>query len=65
MPARRRRAAVRVAPPDKLPQFGAQTLLSRPGQPAELASAYVALVDNNATFTTAAVYAVTGGKVLL
>ena len=53
------------ANPEKLPQFGAQSLLKRPGQPAELASAYVALAENGASFTTAAVYAVTGGKVLL
>ena len=53
------------ANPEKLPQFGEQSLLKRPGQPAELASAYVTLAENNASFTTAAVYAVTGGKVLL
>ena len=53
------------ANPEKLPQFGEQSLFKRPGQPAELASAYVALAENAASFTTAAVYAVTGGKVLL
>jgi NAD(P)-dependent dehydrogenase (short-subunit alcohol dehydrogenase family) len=53
------------AEPEKLPQFGEQSLLKRPGQPAELASAYVTLAENNASFTTAAVSAVTGGKVLL
>ena len=53
------------SPPDKIPQFGEQSLLKRPGQPAELASAYVTLAENSASFTTAQVYGVTGGKVLL
>jgi hypothetical protein len=42
-----------------------QSLLKRPGQPAELASAYVALAENTSSFTTAQIYGVTGGKVLL
>ena len=45
--------------------FGAQTLLKRPGQPAELASTYVLLAANDASFTTAQVLGATGGKVLL
>jgi len=53
------------AQPDKLPQFGEQSLFKRPGQPAELASAYVTLAENNASFTTAQIYGGTGGKVLL
>jgi NAD(P)-dependent dehydrogenase (short-subunit alcohol dehydrogenase family) len=53
------------ANPEKLPQFGEQSLFKRPGQPAELASAYVTLAENNGSFTTAQVYGVTGGKVLL
>jgi NAD(P)-dependent dehydrogenase (short-subunit alcohol dehydrogenase family) len=53
------------SPPEKLPKFGEQTLFGRPGQPAELASAYVTLAENNASFTTAQIYGVTGGKVLL
>ncbi|HEX4792428.1 MAG TPA: SDR family oxidoreductase [Humisphaera sp.] len=52
-------------PADKLPQFGEQSLLKRPGQPAEMASTYVALAENNASFTTAQIHGATGGKVLL
>jgi NAD(P)-dependent dehydrogenase (short-subunit alcohol dehydrogenase family) len=52
------------AVPDKLPEFGAQTLLKRPGQPAELASVYVQLAAADQSFTTAQVYGVTGGKAI-
>ena len=53
------------SPPDKVPQFGEVSLLKRPGQPAEMASAYVTLAENSASFTTAQIYGATGGKVLL
>ena len=49
-------------PPEKLPGFGEKTLWKRPGQPAELASAFVMLASTEAGFTTAEVVGVTGGK---
>ncbi|HEX8912071.1 MAG TPA: SDR family oxidoreductase, partial [Humisphaera sp.] len=50
------------AEPDKLPEFGAKTLMKRPGQPAELASVYVNFAAADSSFTTAQVYGVTGGQ---
>jgi NAD(P)-dependent dehydrogenase (short-subunit alcohol dehydrogenase family) len=47
---------------DKLPVFGEETLWERPGQPAELASTYVLLASPEASFITAQVFGVTGGK---
>lgn len=41
--------------------FGADTLLGRPGQPAELAPAYVFLASAEASFVTGSVLPVTGG----
>lgn len=46
---------------DKLEQFGSQTPLGRPGQPGELANIYVALAENDASFTTGQVYGAMGG----
>ena len=48
-------------PPDKLPEFGAQTPLGRPGQPAELAGAYVFLASQESSFVVGETLAVTGG----
>jgi NAD(P)-dependent dehydrogenase (short-subunit alcohol dehydrogenase family) len=45
-----------------LEQFGADQPLKRPAQPAELASAYVALAEAAASYTTGQVYGVAGGK---
>jgi NAD(P)-dependent dehydrogenase (short-subunit alcohol dehydrogenase family) len=50
--------------PDKLPTFGQDTPLGRAGQPAELAGAYVYLASNEASYVSAAVLPVTGGKEL-
>lgn len=50
--------------PDKLPSFGQDTPLGRAGQPAELAGAYVYLASNEASYVSAAVLPVTGGKAL-
>jgi NAD(P)-dependent dehydrogenase (short-subunit alcohol dehydrogenase family) len=50
--------------PDKLPSFGQDTPLGRAGQPAELAGAYVYLASNEASYVSAAVLPVTGGKEL-
>jgi NAD(P)-dependent dehydrogenase (short-subunit alcohol dehydrogenase family) len=48
--------------PDKLPQFGADTPMGRPGQPAELAPIYVLLASREATYTTGQVYGAVGGR---
>lgn len=45
----------------KLKQFGGQTPLGRPGQPAELAGIYVQLAADDGSFTTGAVYGASGG----
>jgi NAD(P)-dependent dehydrogenase (short-subunit alcohol dehydrogenase family) len=47
---------------EKLQKFGEQTPLGRPGQPAELASIYVQLAANDASFATGQVYGSTGGS---
>jgi NAD(P)-dependent dehydrogenase (short-subunit alcohol dehydrogenase family) len=49
-------------PPDKLPQFGADTPMKRPGQPAELAGVYVLLASNESSYATGQVYAAVGGN---
>lgn len=46
---------------DKLEQFGGQTPLSRPGQPAELASIYVQLAANDASYANGQIYGASGG----
>ena len=48
-------------PSDAIPQFGADTPLGRPGQPAELAGAYVFLASAEASYVTGETLAVTGG----
>jgi len=45
----------------KIKQFGGNTPLGRPGQPAELASIYVQLADNNGSYATGQVYGSSGG----
>lgn len=53
-------------PPEKIPEFGAdESLFGRPGQPAEVAPAYVFLASQEASFITAEVIGVTGGAVHL
>jgi NAD(P)-dependent dehydrogenase (short-subunit alcohol dehydrogenase family) len=47
---------------EKLKKFGGQTPLGRPGQPAELASIYVQLAANDASFATGQVYGSAGGS---
>lgn len=46
---------------EKLQQFGGQTPLGRPGQPVELASIYVQLAANDASYATGQVYGAAGG----
>ncbi|GBQ14078.1 SDR family oxidoreductase [Swaminathania salitolerans] len=48
-------------PPEQHESFGAQAPMGRPGQPAELAGAYVYLADPNNSFTTGALLPVHGG----
>jgi NAD(P)-dependent dehydrogenase (short-subunit alcohol dehydrogenase family) len=52
-------------PAEKASKFGANTPLGRPGQPAELAPAYVYLASNDATYVVGAILAVTGGRPML
>jgi NAD(P)-dependent dehydrogenase (short-subunit alcohol dehydrogenase family) len=47
---------------EKVRKFGSDTALKRPGQPAELASIYVQLAANDASFTTGNIYGAGGGK---
>lgn len=49
-------------PAEKVKQFGNDTLLERPAQPAELAPLYVWLASRDASFVTAEVFGATGGK---
>jgi NAD(P)-dependent dehydrogenase (short-subunit alcohol dehydrogenase family) len=46
---------------EKLKQFGGQTPMGRPGQPAELASIYVQLADPGASYATGQIYGSSGG----
>ena len=46
---------------EKLKTFGGDTPLGRPGQPAELASIYVQLAANDASYSTGQVYGAAGG----
>src|SRR5215203_161020 len=47
---------------EKLKQFGGTTPMGRPGQPAELASIYVQLAANDASYTTGHIYGAAGGS---
>ncbi|MDQ7960922.1 MULTISPECIES: SDR family oxidoreductase [Flavobacterium] len=47
---------------EKLKQFGKDTPLGRPGQPVELASIYVQLAANDASFSTGQIYGASGGS---
>lgn len=49
-------------PEDSVASFGKQTPMKRPGQPAELATAYVMLADPLSSYVSGATIAVTGGK---
>jgi NAD(P)-dependent dehydrogenase (short-subunit alcohol dehydrogenase family) len=48
-------------PPEKLTEFGGQTPLGRPGQPAELAPAFVFLASAESSYVLGETLAVTGG----
>lgn len=51
--------------PDKVEHFGENTPLKRPGQPAELASAYVLLASDDGSYISGAMIPVTGGRPML
>jgi len=52
-------------PAEVVESFGGDTPLGRPGQPAELAAAYVLLGSDEGSYISAAVLPVTGGKPIL
>ena len=52
-------------PAEKVSTFGQQVPMKRPGQPAELASAYVMLADPASSYTSGATVAITGGKPII
>ncbi|BCH61045.1 NAD(P)-dependent oxidoreductase [Agrobacterium vitis] len=52
-------------PPERVSSFGEQVPMKRPGQPAELATAYVMLADPLSSYVSGATIAVTGGKPIL
>jgi hypothetical protein len=48
-------------PDKKIPTFGAQTPMKRPGQPVEMAPLYVLLASQESSYVTGEVYGATGG----
>lgn len=52
-------------PEDAVSNFGKQVPMKRPGQPAELATAFVMLADPLSSYVSGATIAVTGGKPIL
>jgi NAD(P)-dependent dehydrogenase (short-subunit alcohol dehydrogenase family) len=52
-------------PPEKVEKFGEDTPLGRPGQPAELAGAYVLLASDEGSYMSGSRIAVTGGRPIL
>lgn len=50
---------------DKVKTFGSQTPFGRPGQPAELASAYVMLAADGASYTSGALITIAGAQAVL
>jgi NAD(P)-dependent dehydrogenase (short-subunit alcohol dehydrogenase family) len=52
-------------PEESVTNFGKQVPMQRPGQPAELATAYVMLADPLSSYVSGATIAVTGGKPIL
>nr|MDT0662473.1 glucose 1-dehydrogenase [Micromonospora sp. DSM 115978] len=52
-------------PPEQVAQFGKNTPLGRPGQPKEVAPAFVLLASDEASFMSGAMIPVTGGKPIL
>jgi NAD(P)-dependent dehydrogenase (short-subunit alcohol dehydrogenase family) len=52
-------------PPEHVAEFGKNTPLGRPGQPKEVAPAYVLLASDEASYISGALIPVTGGKPIL
>jgi NAD(P)-dependent dehydrogenase (short-subunit alcohol dehydrogenase family) len=52
-------------PPESVAKFGTDTPLGRPGQPKEVAPAFVLLASDEASYISGAVLPVTGGKPIL
>jgi NAD(P)-dependent dehydrogenase (short-subunit alcohol dehydrogenase family) len=52
-------------PEEKVKNFGGNTPLGRPGQPAELAPIYVLLASDDASYISGGRFAVTGGRPIL
>ena len=52
-------------PPEKVKQFGMQVPMKRPGQPKEVAPAYVLLAADEGSYISGATIAITGGKPIL
>jgi NAD(P)-dependent dehydrogenase (short-subunit alcohol dehydrogenase family) len=52
-------------PEERVREFGKQAPMKRPGQPAELATAYVMLADPRSSYVSGATIAVTGGKPII
>jgi hypothetical protein len=52
-------------PEDTVAEFGKNVPMKRPGQPAELATAYVMLADPLSSYVSGATIAVTGGQPIL
>jgi len=50
---------------EEVEQFGSQTPFGRPGQPAELASAYVMLAADSSSYTSGALLTIAGGAATL
>ncbi|KAB7765643.1 SDR family oxidoreductase [Xanthomonas maliensis] len=51
-------------PPEKIPEFGAETPLKRAGQPVEMAPLYVVLASQESSYVTGEVFGATGGLLL-
>jgi NAD(P)-dependent dehydrogenase (short-subunit alcohol dehydrogenase family) len=49
-------------PDKKIPTFGTQTPMKRPGQPVEMAPLYVLLASQESSYVTGEVYGATGGQ---
>jgi NAD(P)-dependent dehydrogenase (short-subunit alcohol dehydrogenase family) len=52
-------------PPEAVEQFGKNTPLGRPGQPAEVAPLFVLLTSDEGSYVSGSRWAVTGGRPIL
>jgi NAD(P)-dependent dehydrogenase (short-subunit alcohol dehydrogenase family) len=52
-------------PPEHVKEFGKNTPLGRPGEPREVAPAFVLLASDEASYMSGALIGVTGGKPIL